>query len=167
MRLGLSDIRDWLKTIDALAVIDINNMAVREADKVLIKQLYKKDSIIADYFYVGKLDNKKDKSIGVYQLKSNSSPDIAIGGEDSTKTYSKPVSILIHWNKNARETEMEALDIFEKMSRVTNFKINGFKVNYIELLVHEPVDVGTDENNIYERVIEAIFYYQILEDKEV
>jgi len=37
-------------------------------------------------------------------------------------------------------------------------------VNYIRLLAPEPVDVGTDSKNIYERVIQAIFYY---EKKEV
>ena len=34
------------------------------------------------------------------------------------------------------------------------------KINYIELLTNEPVDVGTDNNNIYERVIQAVFYYE-------
>ena len=166
MNLSLADIRDWLKSIDALDVKDINSMPVREANEILIKQLYKSDSIIADYFYVGKLDNKKDKSIGVYQLKrSVPANNVAIGGKDCTKTFAKPVSILIHWNKNARETEMEAEDIYEKLFEARNFKINNYRVNFIELLAHEPIDVGTDANNVYERVIEAIFYYNKIEEE--
>lgn len=166
MNLSLADIRDWLKSIDALDVKDINSMPVREANEILIKQLYKSDSIIADYFYVGKLDNKKDKSIGVYQLKrSVPANNVAIGGKDYTKTFAKPISILIHWNKNARETEMEAEDIYEKLFEARNFKINNYRINFIELLAHEPIDVGTDANNVYERVIEAIFYYNKIEEE--
>jgi len=130
--LELADIKNWLKTIDSGA----------------------------ENFYIGKLDNKKEKSIGVYQLRTSSPPDIAVGGQANTKTLSKSVSILIHWNKNANETENKALEIFNKMSNARNVEINNLKINYIRLLVHEPVDVGTDENNVYERVIEATFYYE-------
>lgn len=129
--LELADIREWLKTI-----------------------------VVADNFYVGKLNNKKEKSIGVYQLRTSNPPDIALGGQENTKTLTKSVSILIHWNKNANETEIQALNVFNKMLNATDFEINNIKINYIELLVNEPVDVGTDNDNVYERVIEATFYYE-------
>ena len=158
--LGLADIRDWLKQLDSVSVSDIDNILVKELDKLKIKQLSKSDCIIADHFYIGKLDNKKEKSIGVYQLKTSRVPDIAIGGNDCTKTLTKSVSILIHWNQNANDTEYKALELYVKMLNSRNFEINNLKVNYIELLENEPVDVGTDENNVYERVIEAIFYYE-------
>lgn len=76
--LGLADIRDWIKSLNYTA---------------------------SENCYIGKLDNKKDKSIGVYQLKTSNETNIAIGGIDNTKTLEKSVSILIHWNKNAKETE--------------------------------------------------------------
>lgn len=130
--LELADIRDWLKTIDSEA----------------------------ENFYIGKLDNKKEKSIGVYQLRTSNPPDIALGGQNVTKTLTKNISILIHWNKNAKQTEAEALDLFKKLINAESFYIKNIKINYIRMLVHEPVDVGTDENNVYERVIEASFYYE-------
>jgi len=34
------------------------------------------------------------------------------------------------------------------------------------LLVPEAIDVGTDDQNIYERVIQAIFYYEKKEKEE-
>ena len=131
MILKLSDVRDWLKTLE----------------------------LGTDNFYIGKLDNKKDKSIGVYQLRNNH-VNVAIGGLDNTKTLEKSVSILIHWNMNAKETEEKALELYYKLLNAKEFKINNIKINYIKLLVSEPVDVGTDDKNIYERVIEATFYYE-------
>ena len=57
--LGLADIRDWIKSLNYTA---------------------------SENCYIGKLDNKKDKSIGVYQLKTSNEANIAIGGIDNTKT---------------------------------------------------------------------------------
>ena len=129
--LTLADIRDWLKL-----------------------------NIEADHFYIGKLDSKNEKSIGVYQLKRNNLPPIALGGLENTRTMEKSVSILIHWNTNAKETELKAVELYYKFFYLRDFYIKDIKVNYIKLLVPEPVDVGTDNSNIYERVIEATFYYE-------
>lgn len=158
--LGLSDIKEWLKQLDTKTIADINAMSVEEVDDLSLKQLFKTGYIIADHFYIGKLDNKKDKSIGVYQLQTSNPPNVAIGGLSNTKIYEKPVSILIHWNKNAKETELKALELYYKLLNSRNFNINDNKINYIKLLELEPVDVGTDDSNVYERVIRAIFYYK-------
>lgn len=135
--LGLADIRDWIKTLNYTA---------------------------SENCYIGKLDNKKDKSIGIYQLKTSNESNVAIGGIDNTKTMEKSVSILIHWNTNAKETEQKAYEIYNNLLNQKNFIINEIKVNYIKLLVPEPVDVGTDSKNIYERVIQATFYYEKKEE---
>lgn len=158
--LGLADIKDWLIKLDTKTVADINSMAVKEANDLTVKQLFKTGYIIADHIYIGKLDNKKEKSIGVYQLQTSNPPNIAIGGLGNTKIFEKPVSILIHWNKNAKETELKALELYYKLLNSRNFTINDNKVNYIQLLEPEPVDVGSDDSNVYERVIRAIFYYK-------
>lgn len=162
--LGLADIRDWLKQLDSKTIEDINAMSVEEVNDLDLKQLFKTGYIIADHFYIGKLDNKEEKSIGVYQLQRSSPPGIAVGGLSNTKTFEKSVSILIHWNKNAKETELKALELYYKLLNSRNFKINNVKVNYIGLLVPEPVDVGTDDKNVYERVIQATFYYEKKEE---
>lgn len=128
----LSDVRDWLKTLNTGA----NN------------------------FYIGRLDAKKDKSIGIYPLKVSGPPTVALGGLDATKTATKSVSILLHWNKNAKETEIAALNLFEKLLSAEPVTIGSTKVNYIKLLVPEPVDVNTDTNGVYERVIQCELYYE-------
>lgn len=112
----------------------------------------------AEHYYIGMLDNKLDKSIGIYTLKGSGSQPQAIGGE-STYAF-KGISILVHWNRNADETERAALSLYEQLRTVKNVIINGHTVYMIELLVPEPVDVGTDEKGVYERVIELKIYYE-------
>lgn len=127
----LADIRDWIKTLGA-----------------------------GENFYIGKLDNKKERSVGIYQRRPSGNPEIALGGLDCTKTVTKQVSILIHWNQNANETEEAAKELYKKILRATDVTIAGKHVNYIRLEVPEPVDVGTDENGVYERVIWLDFIYE-------
>lgn len=158
--LRLVDIKNWLIKLDVKKVAEINKMSVREIHNLKVKELFSKGYVVADHFYIGKLDNKKQKSIGVYQLQTTNS-NIAVGGLDNTKIKEKTVSILIHWNNNADETELKALELYYKFMNARNFNItDNILVNYIELLVPEPVDVGTDSSNIYERVIQAKFYYK-------
>lgn len=127
----LADIRDWFKTLG-----------------------------VGEYFYIGKLDNKKDKSIGVYQRERSGNPITAIGGRKNQKYDVKPVSVLVHWNNNAKDTEEAALMLFEKLKYITDLKIGETHINYIALLVPEPRDVGTDDSGIYERVIWLDLYYE-------
>lgn len=125
----LAYIRDWLKTFE-----------------------------IAEHYYIGKLDNKQDKSLGVYTLKSNGAPITAIGTQSTYDIIG--VSLLLHWNNNANETEVTARTLYEKLRMIKNFKINDKQIYMIELLVPEPIDVGTDDKGIYERVIEMNLYYE-------
>ena len=67
----LAEVRDWVKTIST-----------------------------AEHFYIGKLDAKQDKSLGVYSRAAlGQPPDIALGGLSCTKTAVKQVSLLLHWNQ--------------------------------------------------------------------
>ena len=72
----LADIRDWIKTLG-----------------------------VGNHFYIGKLENKKERSIGIYQRQISGGASIALGGLDCTKTASKSISILVHWTKYANEAE--------------------------------------------------------------
>lgn len=125
----LSDIRDFLKTV-----------------------------FKAEHYYIGKLDNKQDKSLGVYTLKGNGAPVTAIGTQSTYDIIG--VSLLLHWNNNANETEVTARTLYEKLRTIKNFKINDKQIYMIELLVPEPIDVGTDDKGTYERVIEMNLYYE-------
>lgn len=131
----LSDIKDWIKTLG-----------------------------IGENFYTGKLDNKKEKSIGIYQRPSYGKAEIAIGGLKNTKTRSKQISILIHWSKYSGETERAAQRLYDAIAATENLEIAGKHVDIIKLDMPEPADVGTDDAGVYERVIWLTFYYQERKD---
>lgn len=113
-----------------------------------------------EHVYIGKLDNKKQKSIGVYSRASSGEPHIALGGLDYTTYDIKPVSLLIHWNRNKDESEKTAYELFEKLRNISSLKIGDTHIHYLRLMVPEPQDVGTDDNGVYEYVIWLDFIYQ-------
>lgn len=129
--LGLVDVKDWIKEFG-----------------------------IGENFYIGKLDNKKDKSVGIYQRKADIQPFIPVGGIQKATYEVKPISILIHWNKNANQTEIAAHSMFEKIINIEKVTINSMHINYIKILNAEPIDVGTDDKGVYERVIQIDLIYE-------
>lgn len=131
--LGLSDIRDWIKGFNA-----------------------------AKNYYIGKLDNKKDYSLGVYQRRNDTPPRICVGGRDKASYEVKAISILLHHNSNADETEKRAMFLYNRLmdQQGEEVTIGEHRIQCIELLQNEPVDVGSDEKGVYERVIEFNLYYE-------
>lgn len=113
-----------------------------------------------DRVYIGKLDNKKPQSIGVYSRSSSGNANIPLGGIQNSTYDIRPVSLLVHWNKSKPETEKEAYRLYELLRDAGRVEIGGIKVNYIRMMVPEPQDVGTDDNGIYEYVIWLDFIYQ-------
>nr|DAM27043.1 MAG TPA: hypothetical protein [Caudoviricetes sp.] len=112
-----------------------------------------------DNVYIGKLDNKKQKAIGVYSRPSSGTANIAIGGLECTTYDTKPISLLVHWNKIKDDTEKAAYDLFEKLRSVNSLSIGDTHINYLRLMVPEPQDVGTDDDGVYEYVIWLDFIY--------
>ena len=127
----LAEVRDWIKTFNA-----------------------------ANNYYIGKLDNKQENSIGIYQRKKIDGPRVAIGGRALASYDVKSISILIHWNKNANETEKRAQYLYNRLFEAESVVIGETPIKMIALLQNESVDVGTDDNNVYERVIELDLYYE-------
>lgn len=116
----------------------------------------------AENYYIGRLENKKEKSLGVYPLnRAKDMPLICLGGTKYNACDVKDVSILLHWNKNADETEKSANNLFNTLLKLndSSIRINEHDIYIIELLVPESQDVGTADS-VYERVIEVRFYYE-------
>ncbi len=115
---------------------------------------------LSEHTYMGKLDSKKEKSIGVYHSKRESPYKTAIGGPSQQSYGIKSVSFLVHWNKSTRETEKAANALFEAMRNTREAKTNDTTIKFIQLLYDEPIDVGTDDDGVYEMVIEAAIIYE-------
>ena len=110
--------------------------------------------------YCGKLDNKKDKSIGVYNLNRQRPPQTAVGGLNNSSYRIKSVSILVHWNKSVRDTEETSEQLYNMLRDTNNKIINDTKLLFTKMQVDGPVDVGTDDKGIFESVIELDIYYE-------
>ncbi|MDE6210078.1 MAG: hypothetical protein K2M73_10470 [Lachnospiraceae bacterium] len=110
--------------------------------------------------YSGKMINKNDKSIGIYHLKSNRQPNIPIGGINNSSYGIKGISILIHWTEDQIETEKAANKLLNLLLSIKNVTINQSTVKFILPSYDEPIPVDTDDNGIYEYVIECLFFYE-------
>ena len=133
MMLGIGDVRDY---IAGIGIADNNNV------------------------YCGKLDNKKDKSIGVYNLNRQRPLQTAVGGLNNSSYRIKSVSILVHWNKSVRDTEETSEQLYNMLRDTNNKIINDTKLLFTKMQVDGPVDVGTDDKGIFESVIELDIYYE-------
>lgn len=133
MMLGIGDVRDY---IAGLGIADNTNV------------------------YCGKLDDKKNKSIGVYNNNKQRPVRMAVGGLNNSSYRIKSVSILVHWNTSVRDTEKTAEQLYNMLKDMNHITINDTKVFFTKMLVDEPVDVGTDDKGIFEMVIELDIYYE-------
>ena len=121
---------------------------------------YVKSLGIAETVYMGKLDAKQDKSIGVYNSKHNHPFKTAIGGAPMESYGTKYVTFLVHWNKSPSDTEKAANALFDAFRQAREVTVNNAHIKFIKLLTDGPVDVGTDDANVYEMVIEAAVIYK-------
>lgn len=114
---------------------------------------------LADSVYMGKMDSKSEKSIGVYNSKHRRAYKTAIGGPALQSYGTKYVTLLVHWNKSPRETEKAAVALFEAVRSVREVSINEQKIKFIQPL-YDPQDIGTDDAGVYETVIEVAVIYE-------
>lgn len=110
--------------------------------------------------YIGKLNNKKDHSIGVYHRQGSGPPVMALGGNDYSSYDIRRISLLVHWDRDVQASEQAAYELYEKLKNVSSLSIGDTPINCIILQVPEPVDVGTDDKGVYEYVIWLDFVYQ-------
>ncbi|MEI3521056.1 MAG: minor capsid protein [Anaerosacchariphilus sp.] len=108
---------------------------------------------LADHVYMGKLPDKQDKSVGVYNSKHEQAYHTAIGGATLESYGIKNVTLLVHWNKSLRETEAAASQLFDAVCKTREAKINEATIKFIQPL-YELQDIGTDDAGVCEMVIE-------------
>ena len=107
---------------------------------------------------IGRVEADKMQRCCVYQRPDYSGAQVALG--KATKTLVKHVSVLVHWNRNHRETEAAAQALYDALSLNPPAEIGGARASYIDLQLPEPADLGSDENGIFERTIWLDIYYE-------
>lgn len=112
------------------------------------------------HVYCGKMQDKKEQCIGVYNLTRQQDKRNTVGGIENSSYAIKPISILVHWNKSIGDTEKAAEKLYRAIENIRNVTVNEVRILFTRLLTDVPIDVGTDDDGIYEMVIEANIYYE-------
>lgn len=111
-----------------------------------------------EYCYMGKLNAKHEESIGCYHLRRSGVSHTPLGGEVNRTFDVLPVSFLIHWNRNAAQTDQKANELYRILQDLRDVTVNSKQIKFCIMQVPYPQDVGTDESGIFEMVVEAEFY---------
>jgi len=117
---------------------------------------------LADHVYANRLENKKEKSIGLYdRTQSFGRPVMALGGAENSSYDVWAMSILIHWTRGYRESETAAQAVWDALNGAKHIDIPGGQhIQFIQMNVPRPVYVSTDANGIHEYVINFNLYYR-------
>lgn len=114
---------------------------------------------LADHVYEGRLDNKFEKSFGVYNSRHTHEYRTALGGPQNESYGLKYVTILVHWNKSPDETEKASQGLLYKLCETRNVTVNNSKILFVQPL-SDIVPVDTDDHGTCEMVIEAAFVFE-------
>ena len=120
------------------------------------KDYFKKEFKWNESISIGKIDNNKEKAICFYNSKRNSEYVGVFGGIKNKSTNIKPITILLRYTKNQDSAETMAHKIYDFYNE-RSFFIDSKRV-FVEMLYNEPINLGTDDNNVYEYSIELNFY---------
>ena len=109
--------------------------------------------------YMGKLPDKSERSIGVYNSKHQYPYHGTLGGPNQQGYGIKHITLLVHWNKSPRDTEKVATALFDAINVVRDAKINETTIKFIQT-PYDLQEIGTDDAGVYEYVIEAAVIYE-------
>lgn len=129
--------------------------------KITLKELknyFKENFDWQDRISIGKIDNNQEKAVCFYNSKRQLSYQSFFGGKAKSSTYIKPITILLRYTKNQNSAEVMAQKIFEFFEERTFF-IEGKRI-FVQMYVNEPINLGTDENSIYEYSFELDFHIE-------
>ena len=120
------------------------------------KDYFKKEFNWTDSISIGKIDNNQEKAICFYNSKRGQDYIGTLGGKINRSTDIKPITVLLRYTKNQDSAEQMALKIFEFFEDRTFF-INSKRI-FTMMPYNLPIDLGTDDKNVYEYSIELDFY---------
>ena len=123
-----------------------------------IKDYFKREYNWTDSISIGKIDNNQEKAICFYNSARESAYAPHINGKMGRSTYIKPISILLKYTKNQDSAERKIQSIYEFFEERTFF-IDGKKI-FVIMATDDPINLGTDENNVYEYSLEIDLYVE-------
>lgn len=112
-----------------------------------------------EHVYMGILDAKQEKSLGVYNSKHQYNSHKAIGGPNLEGYGEKYITILVHWNNSSCDTEKVAMGLYETLRRARDIQTEDGTIKFFQLL-YDSQDIGKDDAGICEWVIEAAVIFE-------
>ena len=103
------------------------------------------------HYYVGILKEKEPYSLGIY---SDGYDDERVGISKNTMY----LRLLVHWNESPGQTLLNTIEIKKELDKLSNkiwndgsMTVDNIKIT--RLKCGTPIDVNSDENDIFERVL--------------
>ena len=125
--------------------------------KDVLTWLKSKDKSLAGCIYCGMINRNQDKSVGIYKRKNGKIQPLSVSGL-SDYGYTA-ITLLIRWTANATQCEEKALALWEVLQNANEPEQIGGHTCWI-FARSEPVDLGKDELNIFEAVIDFDILFQ-------
>lgn len=108
---------------------------------------------LADHHCIGRIENARMRSLGLYDRAGRGEPVTALGGAGSYGI--RPVRFLYHGTENAAETELAAQSIWDAVRALR--QENG--ILFVRPMMNGPAAVGRDKGGIYEFIMDFDIYY--------
>lgn len=108
--------------------------------------------------YVGRMTETNREKLLLIRRGTSIRQHTAIGGLSNTSYSRIACNCILHWNKNAKQTEVKAKEIHDFLLSCGHPNINGY--NVVQINIRNFLDIGSDENDIYEYAIDFEVIYQ-------
>lgn len=125
--------------------------------KDVLAWLKSKDESLAGCIYCGMINRNQDKSVGIYKRKNGRIQPLSVSGL-SGYGYTA-ITLLLRWTSNSTLCEEKALALWDILQNANEPEQIGGHSCWI-FARSEPVDLGKDEMNIYETIIDFDILFQ-------
>lgn len=121
-----------------------------------LRDYFKSDFPWKESISVGKIDKNKERAVCFYHSKVSRPKINTIGGKANRSYTVRPISILLRFGKNYEAAAEKAKEIYDFFDEKT-FDLNNERV-FVISPYNEPIDLGTDDQGVYENSLEFDLY---------
>lgn len=121
-----------------------------------LRDYFKSDFPWKESISVGKIDKNKERAVCFYHSKVSRPKINTIGGKGNRSYTVLPISILLRFGKNYEAAAEKAKEIYGFFDEKT-FDLNNERV-FVISPYNEPIDLGTDDQGVYENSLEFDLY---------
>lgn len=121
-----------------------------------LRDYFKSDFLWKESISVGKIDKNKERAVCFYHSKVLRPKINTIGGKANRSYTVLPISILLRFGKNYEAAAEKAKEIYDFFDEKT-FDLNNERV-FVISPYNEPIDLGTDDQGVYENSLEFDLY---------